>query len=396
MRRDPVLSPEARADLEALDAALAGAPDADAELTALVADVAAARPAPGDDARVRLQARADAASAAAAGTDAARAPRRPRRVPVRPRRSRRLLGALAATCVVAGVAVAVSEQARDGAGTGELLSMQQELAPPAGRAASGGADAPSAADDRAAPERTAPGAGPGASGPASADRRVRRAVDQTVRVADDGVAAAAGRAEQVVTAAGGHVARSAVRERGSDPGAELELVVPTARLDATVAALGRLGRPVALDRQADDVTDAAVALEDHLRDARAERAATRLALARATGDERRAARRRELRILSSRVARLEGQVRAMRRSTDEATIALRLVTADAAVAAPVDDGAWGPGDAWRDASGVLRVAAGVALLLAVVLLPAMLLAGGGWALLRSGRRARAARLIDGA
>lgn len=395
LRRDPVLSPEARADLEALDAALAGAPDADAQLTALVADVAAARPAPGDDARARLQARADAASGAARTDAAAREPRRPRHVPVRPRRSRRLLGALAATCVVAGAAVAVSEQAHDGAGTGELLSVQQEMAPPAGRAASGGADAP-AADDRAAPETTASGATSGASGPASADRRVRRAVDQTVRVAGDGVASAAGRAERIVTAAGGHAARSTVRERGSDPGAELDLVVPTARLDATVAALGRLGRPVALDRQADDVTDEAVALEDHLRDARAERAAARLALARATGDERRAARRRELRVLSSRVARLEGQVRAMRRSTDEATIALRLVTADASAVAPVDDGAWGPGDAWRDASGVLRVAAGVVLLLAVVLLPAVLLAGGGWALLRGGRRARDARLIDGA
>jgi hypothetical protein len=177
------------------------------------------------------------------------------------------------------------------------------------------------------------------------------------------------------------------------------VVVPVGRLDATVAALGRIGRPVRLSRSSTDVTEQAASLQDRLDDERADRAALRLQLARTVDPDRRAARRRELRLRSSRVAALEAERDALRGRTATARIALRLTTQEESAAAPppkVDDGRWGLGDAWRDAGRVVEVGAGVALIGAVVLLPIALLLGGGVALRRRAAAAGRDRVIGGA
>ena len=49
-------------------------------------------------------------------------------------------------------------------------------------------------------------------------------------------------------------------------GGTFQVVVPTARLDSTVAALSRIGKPVRLERSATNVTDQAVSLDDQLGD----------------------------------------------------------------------------------------------------------------------------------
>jgi len=64
MRRPEPLDPTVERDLAALDAALAGEPDAEAELALLVADVRAAAPRLDAAGRGRLDARAAAAAAA--------------------------------------------------------------------------------------------------------------------------------------------------------------------------------------------------------------------------------------------------------------------------------------------------------------------------------------------
>jgi hypothetical protein len=195
---------------------------------------------------------------------------------------------------------------------------------------------------------------------------------------------------------GGDLAASSVRERGSSAGGSFSVVVPTGRLDATVAALGRIGRPVRLERSSSDVTDRATSLQDRLDDLRAERSAARLALARTVDPGRRAARRRELRLLSSRVAAATADRDALRRRTSTATIALRLTTREPAgdPAPATDDGAWGIGDAWRDARRVLGAAAGVALLGGVVLLPFALLVGLAVAVRRRASSSARDRLLD--
>ncbi|MFA4928186.1 MAG: DUF4349 domain-containing protein [Patulibacter sp.] len=200
---------------------------------------------------------------------------------------------------------------------------------------------------------------------------------QTVRVERSKVAAAAGRVSDVVADQGGYIGASSVSEAASSPRAEFEIVVPSARLDATIAAIGRIGKPVRLERSSVDVTDQRVSIDDRLRDLRADRASVRLQLARATAADRRSAKRRELRLLSSRIARLEREQRELRGQTSTARLSLRLTTTrGGAATSPVeDDGRWGLSDAWDDAGRVLQVVAGVALIAVAILLPVAILIG---------------------
>jgi hypothetical protein len=225
---------------------------------------------------------------------------------------------------------------------------------------------------------------------------VIRDVTQTLRVARDGVAAAAARVSAVVDDEGGYLASSTVRERGPSAGGTFSVVVPTGRLDATVAALSRVGRPVRLERSSSDATDRATSLQDRLDDLRSERSAARLAVARTVDPARRAARRRELRVLSSRVAAATADRDALRRRTSTATIALRLTVRQPGddPAPATDDGSWGIGDAWHDARRILGTSAGVALLAGVVLLPFAALVGFAVALRRRAAVAARNRLVD--
>jgi hypothetical protein len=228
--------------------------------------------------------------------------------------------------------------------------------------------------------------------PLGAPRQVIRDVEQTVRINPGDVAKSAERVTTIVQDAGGYLGSSEVRERGSAAGGTFQVVVPTGRLDATVAALSRIGRPVRLERSSSDVTDQATSLDDQLQDLRADRAAARLALARTVDPEKRAARRRELTLLSSRVAGLQGQRDGLRRQTSTSRIDLRLTTTRSAsddAAPPVDDGAWGIGDAWDDAGRVLEVGGGVVLIAGVILVPLAGLLGLGLAVRRrAGARSR--------
>jgi hypothetical protein len=228
---------------------------------------------------------------------------------------------------------------------------------------------------------------------------VVRDVTQTVRIAPGDVARSAARVTTIVQDAGGDLGSSEVRERGPQAGGTFQVVVPTARLDATVAALSRIGRPVRLERSSTDVTDQAVSLYDQLGDLRADRAAARLALAKTVSESRRAARRRELNLLSSRIARLQGQRDELRRQTSTSRIDLRLTTSKAAedeTAPAVDDGSWGIGDAWRDAGRVLEVGGGVTLVGGVVAIPLVALLALGLLLRRRVAARRRQDVIDAA
>jgi hypothetical protein len=404
-----------------------GVDDLDRELRALVADVRATRPGLDVGARMRLEDRVQAAKAAPA----------PRRTPrlTADRRWRAGL-ALAAVAVVAlPVGAVVRESGSDeativsasggmtsAAPTTDERSARGDATPTSGGPESAGdlaqesrssgsgssAGSPSSAGEPRA--RSAAGAdsvtsASGSSVPAppttkaaplSSTRRVIRDVRQTVRVAPGQVAAAAGRVTTIVEDAGGYLASSEVRERGSSAGGTFAVVVPTGRLDATVAALSRIGRPVRLERSATDVTDQATSLDDRLADLRAERSAARLTLARTVDPARRAARRRELTLLSSRVAALQGRRDDLRRRTATSTIALRVTTAKGAGATPlpVDDGSWGIGDAWDDAGRVLEVGGGVVLLGGAIVLPLVLLGGGALLLRRRSAARRRDALIE--
>ncbi len=116
----------------------------------------------------------------------------------------------------------------------------------------------------------------------------------------------------------------------------------------------------------------------------------RLQLARAVDAKQRAAKRRELRLLSSRIARVEADQRRARELSANARVSLRLTTAEGGAdsSAAEDDGRWGLDDAWHDAGGVLQVVVGVLLIASAILIPSAVLVG---LLVLGGRRLTARR-----
>jgi len=410
--------------------------DLDRELLALVADVRATRPELDAGTRMRLEVRVQDAKAAS----------RPRRAP-RLTTDRRWRAGLALAAVVAvAIPVGVAMTSGEGGLSGDLggddatsLAMGESAttaAPGSSQddaAGAGSAAAPSSPETTEAPSATSgsssgelerqsipestqdttdsmtvpPSPSPSTTAvppttrqaPLDATRRVIRDVEQTVRIEPGQVARAADRVTGIVQGAGGYLGASEVRERGPRAGGTFQVVVPTSRLDETVAALSRIGRPVRLERSSTDVTDQAVSLDDQLGDLRADRSAARLALARTVGEARRAARRRELNLLSSRIAALQGQRDALRRQTSTSRIDLRLTTTKAAEdeAPPaVDDGSWGIGDAWSDAGRVLEVGGGVLLVGGVIVVPLAALLALGLGLRRRAAGRRRDGVIDGA
>lgn len=428
---DRHVAPDVQEELDRLEAALRGDGPVEDELSVLVEDVRAVRPTLDADARERLEQRAQATSDGAGSR-----PTAPRTTGGFGRRRWRL-ALVAAVVVVAAVPVAgvvlregpaetaslsgdrgsrdvvvvpessvtddsaseplvVDEKSRESLPLTEqslsgkaarLERLRPESAPSAGRTSSSGASSGSSSS-----RRTASGSSP------RQDRSVIRDASQTVRVERDGVALAAGKVSEIVADQDGYVASSSVSETGGSPRATFEIVVPSARLDATIAAIDRVGKPVRLERSSVDVTDQRVSIDDRLRDLRADRSSVRLQLARATEAEQRAAKRRELRLLSSRIARLEGEQRELREQVSTARLSLRLTTnrGGAATSPAADDGRWGLADAWDDAGGVLQVVGGVLLIAVVILVPLAALVG---LLVFGGRRlasGRKKRTIDGA
>ncbi|MEA2267738.1 MAG: hypothetical protein QOC64_348 [Solirubrobacteraceae bacterium] len=381
MRRPEPLDPAVAADLDALDAALSGAPGADPALAALVRDVRAVAPRHGADARAALDARV-----------AAGFPRTPRRARPggragaaagAPRRRRWALApalGVAATALVALVVVlgsrggAGDETGSAGGGSGSSAVTQQaqpESSAPgdAARDASGAA-APAPAPPAAAPATTAV---PGRTVAPAPGRRVERTVSLEL-------GAGAGRFDAVTDAvvrttqrAGGFVAGSQVSRAGRRGTATFVLRIPAARLDAAVADLSRLAHVRSIEQATQDLTGAHDGTAARLRDERTRRRALVAALATATGDE--AARlRARLAAASARVRRLERELRALRSRTTYATVDLTVIATRAAAVAPGRGDRWTPADAWRAALRGLEIGAGVLIIVAAFALPVAIVA----------------------
>jgi hypothetical protein len=385
-RRSETLDPRVQADLDALDAAVAGAPEADPAWAALVADVRREEPV------LRPGLRADLARDVAAGF-----PRGGRRAagaaagaPGRARGwlRRGLLPALAVSaCVAVGGVVVTS--ARDGdneAAVGTAGSSSSDGSGGAAESAtsgSGGAPSSSAQDSAVSSAPLPPTGDPSSAGPLGGVRRVERSTSLSLATAPGDLQEAADGVVREAKAAGGIVASSQVVAAGDGGSASFVLRVPDDRASAAVARISALADVVSLSESTQDITGSYTSAQDRLADARDERAALLRALGRAgTGDEADRLERR-LRRARSRVARAEGDLRSLRRRTTSSRIDVSIEARDGAGGV----GTWTPGDAARDALRVLEVGAGVALVAGAVLLPFVLLA-----LLAAGaRRARRRR-----
>jgi uncharacterized protein DUF4349 len=189
---------------------------------------------------------------------------------------------------------------------------------------------------------------------------------------------------------GGFVRHSRVT---SSSGGNMQLRVPSNRLDIAVQRLSKLAKVRELSRTADDITGAVVSARDRLRDARAERESLLDQLAKATTVNETESIRARLDIVAQEIATYRTQLRRVTNRADFANVDVTLVTRGGGDNGE-DGGAWTPGDAWHDALRVLEVIAGVAVIAAAIAVPLLVAWLLGWAARRGVTRRRRERALD--
>ena len=414
--RDP-LTDEQRAELDALDRALAGEPvDVERrELEELVRDVRATAPEMSPAFAARLE------QAVQEGF-----PTSQERVPVtvnRPWRGRRwmLLPALGSlTVVLVALVVVLGADDSDhisgfatsgGSAPSEQASPAPETGGTADSTGGGGAGAGGGAADRAAsaPAPTARSAAPsvaaapsspanpsaGAIAPARA-RKVERSAVLALRTPDDEFERTTAAVLATVTRFGGIVASSQIGDSDAVGGeASFDLRIPTERLDRALAALSKLGHVTERSQSLQDITASFQSAQERLTDARAERRGLLRALGRATTQNAIDSLKAQLRTVSSRIAGLKGELSSLRRRADLSRVDLTVRGGgENGRNGSAGGGVWTPGDAAGDALRVLEVLAGVALVGLAVLAPLALIGAAVALAVRGGRRRRRESALD--
>ena len=381
-RRDAQPDPETDHGLRELEAALAAEPAADPELALLVADVAAARPEPSAAFLASLDARVHAGFPAPA--------RAPGWTPwhARLRRPAVLVPSFAATLVAALIAVGIATSGGGGSGGGAGDSASSA----SGSTSSASGSSPAI---KQAPQSLVAPTPPAAQRPAietssagvvpkpapsiplpqlSSARKVQRAAQLTLQPAPDDVQDTADGVVRATQAAGGYVQQSSVQTRDGGGSASLTLRIPSARLDDTLARLSKLAHVGALNQDAEDITAQTTSAATLLSDARAERQALLRALGKATTARQIASLRARIADNRSTIARRQGDLDAVRRRADLATVEVDVTGTRRAVKHDDGGGAWTPRDALHDAGRVLEVAGGVTVIALAALAPLAILA----------------------
>jgi len=399
-RRDAQPDPEVDRGLRELDAALAGEPAADPDLTLLVADVRAARPEPDPQFLASLDARVHAGFPKERKT-----PKRRTTPPwhARLRAPGVMVPGVAATLVAGVIVLGIATS--DGGSGGDASSSPGSVASSSASTTSSEAAAGSSADSAASTEGPRPAVEkqttsaakpsiPLPSVPSASARKVERAAELTLTPAPDEVQKTADGVIRETQASGGYVQESSIRTRDDGGSASFTLRIPSAKLDAALAGLSKLAHVGALNQSSNDITAQTASAADRLADARAERRALLQALGRATTDRQISSLKARLRDNRTEIVARQAELDGQRRRADLATVAVSIE--GTGTAAPKDDGAWTPGDALGDAGRILEVAGGVALIALAVLAPLGVLAV--LALLGSHavRRRRREGALDGA
>jgi hypothetical protein len=351
LRRDSTLDPAVAAELEALEAALAGDPAAEPELSALVRDVRAQAPTMEPVFRARLDERV--------AEGFAKAPRR------KPQRRRSLVPALGVSgCVLAAIVALVvaggGGGSSDHGSTGAGVVMKQSAPPQSDSSSSSTAGGGSAASSAApvAPE-------------SARSRRVERNTRLELTTSD--VQGAADGVVRATQASGGFVQSSSVSSGDGNGNASFVLRVPTSHLDDAIARLSKLGHVHAMQQSAEDVTGAYNDASARLTEAKATRRALLRALAKATTTEEISSLRARIADNRRDISRYQTQFDALRRRVNFATVDVELIGRPHKSQPAPGGGSWSPGDAARDALRVLEVSVGVALIALAVLVPLTLL-----------------------
>jgi hypothetical protein len=392
--RETPLDPAVAAELDALEAALAGDPAAEPELAMLVRDVRLEAPAMTPAFRAQLDERM------ARGFAGASKPRH-RSGRFAALRGRPLIPALGvAGCLLAAlVAVLVATgggkddaASRSSAGGGGSVAATQ--AAPAQRESSGAGSAGKGAAPNA--DSAAPSASKSvspAAPPASGGRHVERSTQLQLTTTD--VQRTADGVVRATQAAGGYVQLSQVRTGDGNGSATFVLRVPAAKLDEAIATLSKLGHVSSMQQSANDITGQYDSAQSRLADARAERRGLLRALAKATTAQEIASLKARIADNRAQLNRLQSEFNAVRRRATYATIEADVV-GKPHKQQPAPAHSWDPGDAAHDALRVLEVGAGVALVGLSVLVPLALIGGAAAVGAGAWRRRRREAALDGA
>ncbi len=383
MRRSDPPTPEQARELEALDRALAGEPVGPGlhELEQLVGDLRATAPQMSPAFAARLE--RDVADGFPEPVER-RPLRSPRRWVLLP------AGGVLAAALIALVVVLGQDDARapdQVARQSAPATVAEAPAPEAAGDSAGGTraaeadqvaptqpNATPAPSSASAPALSAPAAG---SAPSAAkiapprSRKVQRSVELALEAPSAKVGETSDDVIRTVDRFGGLVSSSAINDAGEGADAIFDLRIPTARLDAALAALSQLAHVANRTQSLQDITSSFTSVQDRLSDARAERRGLLRALGRATTQAQIDSLKARLRQARSTIARLNGDLQALRRRADLATVTV-------SITGVADEGAggggrWSPGDAAADAVRVLEVMAGAGLVGLAVALPLGLL-----------------------
>ena len=436
-RDDAEVPAEVERELEALDAALRGEnlPAGMEGLEALVSDLRAEREEPEPRFEAELDAWAAAgfprgerpcARAAGGGGDGKTGGFFSRFGPNGPR-GWSPLAATAATLVVVGVSIAqlgdfggdeeaptVATQAEDGGGA--AAPSAQETADDTAADLEGALETESAGNSvggsaaqelgrdgftndrtgltnglrnqRAVADSNRPGVSRGQE-----ERRVERDVELTLAAPAGEVPDVTNEVIDVAEDADGVVLNSRVTGTDDSARAELELKVPTATLDDTLAALSDLADVKSRTESGEDITKQFVSAKDRLVGVRAERDSLAARIRAATTDAEVDALQAQLAGVNQQIADAQNELAEVKTRARLSDVSV-VVTSDGAQPGEDDDDGWSFGDALDDAGRVLEVGAGVALISAAVLLPLAIIAAIAYVTVAAMNRRARERALD--
>jgi uncharacterized protein DUF4349 len=384
MRRAEPLEPEMAAALAAIDATLDGDPvdPEHAELAELALILRAERP---------------VAAPAVRGTIDERVAQRLER-PARRRRLRPARGWLAApVAALAAVALVMVIVSGGGGGTpshGVTSEAATSASASAGSAASGAASSSSSTPSPAtrAPDSTSSAPSPSPSGRRQVVQSAQLSLSTAPRRIDD----VAQQVFDVVDAEKGIVVSSHVTSTGGpDGGAQFQLSVPVANLQATVSQLSQLHGAHVVSRSDDttDITGQVGGAGRRLAEARALRRSLLRQLAAATTSQATASLRAQLRDVDAAIGRAAASLTGLHRSVADSSLTVTIQADSVPIGHPAHGGGFTLHRAVHDAGRVLVVVAGVGLIALAVLVPlGVVVASLVWAGLALRRRRREAML----
>jgi hypothetical protein len=232
----------------------------------------------------------------------------------------------------------------------------------------------------------------GSSAPAASARQVERAASLDIGVAPTSIEATAHQVFTLVSGSGGYVRQSNVSSGGpGQGGASFDLRIPSSNLTHAMAALSALGHVRSENDATNDVTDQFNSLQRSLGDLRAERASLLRQIARASEAQEVTRLKARLGFVEARISQQQGTLRALSDHINYTSLALSL-TPEAAAASKHND--LTPAGAARDAGQILETALAVVVIGLAALLPLAAVALAAWLLIVSTRRRLREQALD--